>query len=106
MIESLVFLRNTETYNRVYTLAIVPTYSTLHQVQFLIKYSQHKNHFINITTASNNLENFSNYTKTTSADKARKLARAFAVEMQNPEFIGVIEVQDNNDPDAGDTKAE
>lgn len=58
-----------------------------------------------LTIASYNLENFSNNTKTTTADKARKLARAFAIDMQNPDIIGVTEVQDNNGPDAGDSKA-
>ncbi|MDN4608024.1 lamin tail domain-containing protein [Sporosarcina highlanderae] len=58
-----------------------------------------------LTIASYNLENFSNNTKTTSIDKAKKLARAFAVDMQSPDIIGVTEVQDNNGPDAGDSKA-
>lgn len=58
-----------------------------------------------LTIASYNLENFSNNTKTTSNDKAKKLARAFAVDMQSPDIIGVTEVQDNNGPDAGDSKA-
>ncbi|MET3575410.1 endonuclease [Bhargavaea ullalensis] len=58
-----------------------------------------------LTIASYNLENFSNNKKTTSDDKARKLARAFAVDMQNPDIVGVTEVQDNNGPDAGDSDA-
>lgn len=58
-----------------------------------------------LTIASYNLENFSNNKKTTTDDKARKLARAFAVDMQSPDIIGVTEVQDNNGPDAGDSKA-
>jgi len=58
-----------------------------------------------LAIASYNLENFSNNTKTSSADKARKLARAFAEDMQNPDIIGVTEVQDNNGEDAGDSKA-
>ena len=58
-----------------------------------------------LTIASYNLENFSNNTKSTSDDKARKLARAFAVDMQNPDIIGVTEVQDNNGQDAGDSRA-
>lgn len=58
-----------------------------------------------LTIASYNLENFSNNTKTTSADKAKKLARAFAVDMQSPDIVGVTEVQDNNGPDAGGPEA-
>ncbi len=58
-----------------------------------------------LTVASYNLENFSNNTKTTSDDKARKLARAFAVDMQSPDIVGVTEVQDNNGPDAGGPEA-
>ena len=37
--------------------------------------------------------------------KHRKLARAFAEDMQSPDIIGVTEVQDNNGEDAGDSKA-
>ena len=37
--------------------------------------------------------------------KHRKLARAFAKDMQNPDIIGVTEVQDNNGESAGDSKA-
>lgn len=58
-----------------------------------------------VTIASYNLENFSNNTKSSSADKARKLARAFAEDMQNPDIVGVTEVQDNNGEDAGDAAA-
>lgn len=58
-----------------------------------------------LTIASYNLENFSNNLTTTSDDKAKKLARAFVSDMQNPDIIGVTEVQDNNGPDAGDSKA-
>ncbi|WP_203248918.1 endonuclease [Sporosarcina beigongshangi] len=58
-----------------------------------------------LTIASYNLENFSNNTKSSSADKARKLARAFAQDMQSPDIVGVTEVQDNNGEDAGDSKA-
>lgn len=58
-----------------------------------------------LTIASYNLENFSNNTKTTSADKAKKLARAFAADMQSPDIVGVTEVQDNNGPDAGGPEA-
>ena len=58
-----------------------------------------------LTIASYNLENFSNNTSSTSNDKASKLARAFAKDMQNPDIIGVTEVQDNNGESAGDSKA-
>ncbi|KMY51867.1 endonuclease [Peribacillus loiseleuriae] len=59
-----------------------------------------------LTIASYNLENFSNNTKSTTVDKAQKLARAFASDMQSPDIIGVTEVQDNNGEDAGDSKAD
>ncbi|GKV56831.1 hypothetical protein NCCP2222_27780 [Sporosarcina sp. NCCP-2222] len=58
-----------------------------------------------LTIASYNLENFSNNRKTTTDDKARKLARAIASDMQSPDIVGVTEVQDNNGPDAGDSRA-
>ncbi|MGE7020701.1 endonuclease [Solibacillus cecembensis] len=59
-----------------------------------------------LTIASYNLENFSNNNQTTTVDKERKLARAIAIDMQNPDIIGVTEVQDNNGPDNGDSKAD
>ncbi|MGM9945080.1 MAG: chitobiase/beta-hexosaminidase C-terminal domain-containing protein, partial [Lysinibacillus sp.] len=58
-----------------------------------------------LTIASYNLENFSNNTSQTSNDKAQKLARAFAVDMQGPDIIGVTEVQDNNGSSAGNSAA-
>lgn len=58
-----------------------------------------------LTIASYNLENFSNNTSETSADKAQKLARAFAIDMKSPDIIGVTEVQDNNGQDAGGPEA-
>ncbi len=58
-----------------------------------------------LTIASYNLENFSNNTKETSDDKARKLARAFVQDMKSPDIIGVTEVQDNNGQSAGDAAA-
>ena len=58
-----------------------------------------------LTIASYNLENFSNNTKETSADKAQKLARAFVQDMKSPDIIGVTEVQDNNGQSAGDSAA-
>ncbi|MDI2587546.1 endonuclease [Psychrobacillus sp. NEAU-3TGS] len=59
-----------------------------------------------LTIASYNLENFSNNTKSTSNDKASKLARAIANDMQSPDIVGVTEVQDNNGEDSGDSKAD
>ncbi|WP_338751884.1 endonuclease [Bacillus sp. FJAT-52991] len=59
-----------------------------------------------LTIASYNLENFSNNSKTTTDDKAQKLARAIANDMKSPDIVGVTEVQDNNGPDAGDSKAD
>ena len=58
-----------------------------------------------LTIASYNLENFSNNKNQTSDDKAQKLARAFAKDMQNPDIIGVTEVQDNNGSIAGNSAA-
>lgn len=58
-----------------------------------------------LTIASYNLENFSNNTSETSEDKAQKLARAFAKDMQNPDIIGVTEVQDNNGQQVGESAA-
>jgi len=58
-----------------------------------------------LTIASYNLENFSNNTQSSSNDKAKKLARAFAEDMKNPDIIGVTEVQDNNGEGTGDSKA-
>ncbi len=58
-----------------------------------------------LTIASYNLENFSNNKSETSDDKAQKLARAFAVDMQSPDIIGVTEVQDNNGQKSGGAAA-
>lgn len=59
-----------------------------------------------LTIASYNLENFSNNKTSTTDDKARKLARAIATDMQIPDIVGVTEVQDNNGEGAGDSKAD
>ncbi|WP_100401548.1 endonuclease [Bacillus sp. FJAT-42315] len=59
-----------------------------------------------LTVASYNLENFSNNKQSTTDDKAQKLARAIAKDMQSPDVVGVTEVQDNNGQDAGDSKAD
>lgn len=59
-----------------------------------------------LTIASYNLENFSNNRTSTSDDKARKLARAIATDMQSPDIVGVTEVQDNNGESTGDSKAD
>lgn len=58
-----------------------------------------------LTIASYNLENFSNNPKSTTNDKAQKLARAFVQDMESPDIIGVTEVQDNNGQDPGDSTA-
>lgn len=58
-----------------------------------------------LTIASYNLENFSNNTSETSNDKASKLARALANDMQSPDIIGVTEVQDNNGEGTGTSDA-
>ncbi|MEK4627759.1 chitobiase/beta-hexosaminidase C-terminal domain-containing protein [Solibacillus sp. FSL R7-0682] len=58
-----------------------------------------------LTIASYNLENFSNNKTETTNDKARKLARAIAVDMQSPDIVGVTEVQDNNGQTAGNSAA-
>lgn len=58
-----------------------------------------------LTVASYNLENFSNNPSETSDDKAEKLARAFAIDMESPDIVGVTEVQDNNGQDTGDSAA-
>ncbi|MFJ5769595.1 chitobiase/beta-hexosaminidase C-terminal domain-containing protein [Psychrobacillus sp. NPDC093180] len=60
-----------------------------------------------LTIASYNLENFSNNKASNESpdDKAKKLARAFAKDMQSPDIIGVTEVQDNNGSAAGGTAA-
>ncbi|SDM36939.1 hypothetical protein SAMN05518871_10155 [Psychrobacillus sp. OK028] len=59
-----------------------------------------------LTIASYNLENFSNNKTSTTDDKARKLARAIATDMQSPDIVGVTEVQDNNGEGTGDSKAD
>ncbi|QFF98073.1 endonuclease/exonuclease/phosphatase [Psychrobacillus glaciei] len=59
-----------------------------------------------LTVASYNLENFSNNKASTTDDKARKLARAIATDMQSPDIVGVTEVQDNNGATVGDSKAD
>ncbi|WP_203364574.1 endonuclease [Bacillus sp. REN10] len=59
-----------------------------------------------LTVASYNLENFSNNKQSTTDDKAQKLARAIAKDMQSPDIVGVTEVQDNNGQDPGDSKAD
>jgi len=59
-----------------------------------------------LTIASYNLENFSNNKTSTTDDKAKKLARAIGIDMGSPDIVGVTEVQDNNGPSAGDSKAD
>ncbi|WP_251521840.1 endonuclease/exonuclease/phosphatase family protein [Staphylococcus sp. Marseille-Q6910] len=64
---------------------------------------QPSNQKLNI--ASYNLENFSNNTKTTTEDKANKIAGGITKNMKNPDIIGVTEVQDNDGPNAGGPNA-
>ena len=58
-----------------------------------------------LTIASYNLENFSNDKKTSTDDKAQKLAKGIVKNMKNPDIVGVTEVQDNNGPNKGDAKS-
>lgn len=58
-----------------------------------------------LTVASYNLENFSNDVKTSSDDKARKLANGIVSHMKQPDIVGVTEVQDNNGPSKGGSEA-
>ncbi|RZI00235.1 endonuclease [Staphylococcus condimenti] len=54
-----------------------------------------------LTMASYNLENFSNDVKSSSDDKAQKLANGIVKNMKQPDIIGVTEVQDNDGPGNG-----
>ncbi len=54
-----------------------------------------------LTMASYNLENFSNNVKSSSDDKAQKLANGIVKNMKQPDIIGVTEVQDNDGPGKG-----
>lgn len=54
-----------------------------------------------LNVASYNLENFSNNSKSTTKDKAQKIAKGITVNMKNPDIVGVTEVQDNDGPNAG-----
>ncbi|MBF1994012.1 endonuclease/exonuclease/phosphatase family protein [Staphylococcus schleiferi] len=59
-----------------------------------------------LTVASYNLENFSNDVKTSSQDKAQKLAKGIVTDMKKPDIIGVTEVQDNDGPGKGGPEAQ
>ncbi|WP_182199825.1 S-layer homology domain-containing protein [Paraliobacillus salinarum] len=59
-----------------------------------------------LTVASYNVENFSNNTSQTSEQKAQNIARAFVEDMNSPDIIGVVEVQDNNGQDEGPDNAD
>lgn len=54
-----------------------------------------------LTMASYNLENFSNDVKSSSDEKAQKLANGIVKNMKQPDIIGVTEVQDNDGPGQG-----
>ncbi|HIH1373223.1 TPA: endonuclease/exonuclease/phosphatase family protein [Staphylococcus pseudintermedius] len=58
-----------------------------------------------LTVASYNLENFSNDVKSSSDDKAQKLANGIVSHMKQPDIVGVTEVQDNNGPNKGSSDA-
>lgn len=58
-----------------------------------------------LTVASYNLENFSNDVKSSSDDKAQKLANGIVNHMKQPDIVGVTEVQDNNGPNKGSSDA-
>ncbi|MES3702589.1 endonuclease/exonuclease/phosphatase family protein [Staphylococcus arlettae] len=55
--------------------------------------------------ASYNLENFSNNKQSTTDTKATKIAQGITNSMNNPDIVGVTEVQDNDGPDSGGPKA-
>src|SRR5699024_3169354 len=61
-----------------------------------------------LTIASYNVENFSANTSSneTPKEKAENIARAFVEDMESPDIVGVIEVQDNNGQDAGPEDAD
>ncbi|MGY0691344.1 DUF6359 domain-containing protein [Virgibacillus sp. FSP13] len=61
-----------------------------------------------LTIASYNLENFSNNRASDESpdEKAEKLARALATDMESPDIIGVTEVQDNNGQNSGPDDAD
>ena len=61
-----------------------------------------------LTIASYNVENFSANTsdRETPEEKARNIARAFVQDMESPDIVGVVEVQDNNGQDQGPDDAD
>ncbi|MCP8713491.1 endonuclease/exonuclease/phosphatase family protein [Staphylococcus arlettae] len=58
-----------------------------------------------LNVASYNLENFSNNKQSTTDTKATKIAQGITNSMNNPDIVGVTEVQDNDGPDSGGPKA-
>ncbi len=58
-----------------------------------------------LNVASYNLENFSNNKQSTTDTKATKIAQGISTSMNNPDIVGVTEVQDNDGPDKGGPKA-
>lgn len=61
-----------------------------------------------LTVAAYNVENFSANTsdRETPVEKAKNIARAFVEDMESPDIIGVVEVQDNNGQDQGPDDAD
>src|SRR5690625_1197501 len=59
-----------------------------------------------LTVANYNVENFSNNTSETSAQKAGDIARAFVDDMENPDIVGIVEVMDNNGQTQGPDDAD
>lgn len=61
-----------------------------------------------LTVASYNVENFSANTSAgeTPDDKAKNIARAFVQDMESPDIVGIIEVQDNNGQEEGPEDAD
>lgn len=49
-----------------------------------------------LTIANYNIENFSANTSETSDAKAKLIAQSFVTNMQSPDIIGIVEMQDNN----------
>ncbi|MGT2744057.1 endonuclease/exonuclease/phosphatase family protein [Streptococcus phocae subsp. phocae] len=59
-----------------------------------------------LSIASYNIENFSADKKSTPDSKVKRIAQSFISDLQSPDIIGLIEVQDNNGPtDDGTTDA-
>ncbi|SFB11195.1 LPXTG-motif cell wall anchor domain-containing protein [Lentibacillus halodurans] len=59
-----------------------------------------------LTVATYNVENFSANDRETSPQKAESIARAFVSDMNIPDIVGIVEVQDNNGQDEGPQDAD